>query len=721
MERDVGKVILRKLLKTISLNYKIAVLSAIVYFFSLFFIFLSHIAPNSSLYGVGESSKETLRSEYTFIYDDKFETENMEKTIESNQPLYYTFQDNHKTLFYSKLSDFLSAMYKTPDRDFTKSIRSGRYNFSAESLNWLASNRGLLSLYTNRLIYLYEALTAKYYLVNKKESPEPLQGIKLITKLGDKKIPDEKLLLCPIEKDFMISFIGGIYTGMSQDFKTIIAEILINLVEPTALLNPEARDLVIKRELLQTRKQKIINKGDFLIKKGDIINTEQLAKIIAYSDYKQNDFRMKFWALNIIYLILLTFLFYRFIKFEKETFKKKYNIYLTLLGFAAVNFIYYSAYIYTDIPEVPNFLLMPFAIISISLPLLLKNDRVAIIILISYSLFLFFYPLFDIIAFFNLIIISLSTIYTSQLLKNRNDFFIAGIFIGLIELLFSFIYILYYRNLSDIREWGIILIFSFGNGFISSIVSLGLMPLLENLFNIPTRFRLLELTNPTLSPLLNKLRTEAPGTYNHSLLLGDMCEAAAEKLNIDSLLAKGCAYYHDIGKAEISDYFIENQDGKNKHDELKTSISVSVIKSHTKLGVELARKYRLPEEIISGIREHHGTTAISYFYHQALGLLGDENVNITDYEYPGPKPQSKETAILMLADGIETTVRSYAQNNEHFTTKIIEDIIEDVIQKRIAQGQFDECNITLRELKITANAFFKILGGYHHKRIEYKK
>ena len=247
------------------------------------------------------------------------------------------------------------------------------------------------------------------------------------------------------------------------------------------------------------------------------------------------------------------------------------------------------------------------------------------------------------------------------------------------------------------------------------------MPLLENIFNIPTRFRLLELTNPTLSPLLNKLRTEAPGTYNHSLLLGDMCEAAAEKLGIDSLLAKGIAYYHDIGKAEISEYFIENQDGKNRHDELKTSISVSVIKSHTKLGVELARKYRLPEEIISGIREHHGTTAISYFYHQALGLLGDENVNISDYEYPGPKPQSKETAILMLADGIETTVRAYAQNNERFTTKIIEDIIEDVIQKRIAQGQFDECNITLRELKITADEFFKLLAGYHHKRIEYKK
>jgi len=720
MERTVFQVMLRRFAKVLAANYKPAALFAGVYFLSLIFIFLSHIAPDSSLYSVGQSSKETLRSEYSFIYDDKFEIENMEKTIESNQPLYYSYQDNHRASFNSKLSDFILVINKTSDSDFIKTLKYGKYNFSAQTIEWLFSSRGMLSLYTNRLLYIYEALTSKYYLINKSGDDGAASGVDIITKLGNKKTAAEKLLLCPVEKDFLITFIGGIYTGMSKDFKSIMAEVLINLVEPTALLNPEAREQIIKKELYRERKQKLINKSDFIIKKGDIITEEQLAKIIAYSEYKKNDFTMKFWAHNLLYFFLVFFLAYRFTRYEKETFKKRYNVYLTLISFVAVNFIYYAAYLYTDIPSVPPFLLMPFAIISISLPLLLRNDRVAIILLISFSLFSIFYPIFDIITFSNLIIISLSTIYTSQLLKNRNDFFIAGIFIGLIELLFSFIYSLYYGNF-DIREWGIILIFAFGNGFISSIFSLGLMPLLENIFNIPTRFRLLELTNPTLSPLLNKLRTEAPGTYNHSLLLGDMCEAAAEKLNIDSLLAKGIAYYHDIGKAEISEYFIENQDGKNKHDELKTSISVSVIKSHTKLGVELARKYRLPEEIISGIREHHGTTAISYFYHQALGLLGDENVNISDYEYPGPKPQSKETAILMLADGIETTVRAYAQNNERFTTKIIEDIIEDVIQKRIAQGQFDECNITLRELKITADEFFKLLAGYHHKRIEYKK
>ncbi len=721
MERTVRPVITKRLDKFLSENYSIVLLFVCAYLLTTLLILLSHTVPNTSLYRVGESSKETYRSEYGFSYDDKFETEDLAKTIEINKPMFYSYQENHEAAFYTNLQQFLSLIKAQSDRDFIKNIKTGGYKFSSSALNYLTYNRMLISLYTNRLIYLYQALTSQYFLVNNKEAESKIDYIELITMLGNKKIGNEKLLLCPLEKDFLINFIGRIYTGMSIDLKDIMAEIMINIIEPTAVQNPKVRAEVIQKELNLAKQHKFINKGDFLINKGDVINQDNLAKIIAYSEYKKNDLKTKIWVYNILCLLILVFLSYRFIKYEKETFKKKYNIYIALIGFIAVNFIFYSTYLYNDFPSVPVFLLVPFAIISISLPLLLNNDRVSIILLISYCFFSFFYPIFDIITFFNLIIISLSTIYTSQLLKNRNDFFIVALFIGFIELFFSFIYFFFNQSFPDMRDWGIIILFALGNGFISSIVSLGLMPLLENIFNIPTRFRLLELTNPSLSPLLNKLKTEAPGTYNHSLLLGDMCEAAALKLGIDSLLAKAGGYYHDIGKTENSQYFIENQDGKNKHDDIKTSISVSIIKSHTKLGIELSRKYRLPEEIVDAIKEHHGTTAISYFYHQALGLLGDENVNISDYEYPGPKPQSKTTAVLMLADGVETTVRAYTQNNERFTTKIIEDIIDDLIQRRIAQGQLDECDLTLRDLKIVADEFFKFLAGYYHKRIEYIK
>ncbi len=721
MERTFFSLMLKKLSVIIARNYKLASLFLGTYIIGVILISLSHVAPDSSRYSVGESAGVSIRSEFTFSYDDKFETESLAKTLESNKLMFYSYQENHKAQFYSRMADFINILNISSDKDFLKSIRNARYKFDSQAIGYLLTGRSLITLYTNRLAYIYEALTSQYYLLDKIDSEGNPGGIELITKLGNKKIPKEKLLLCPVEKDFLTGFIGGIYTGTSADFKSIMAEIIINLIAPTSVQNPEVREQAIKKELAAAKKQKIINRGEFIIKRGDIITQDQLAGLIAYSDYKKSDFNKKVWALDLIFLLLITFLTYRFARYEKDTFKKSYNIYIALISFIAMNLIYYSSYFYYDFPGIPIFLLMPFAIISISLPVLLRNARVSIILLLSFSFFLFFYPVFEIITFFNLIIISLSTIYTSQLLKNRNDFFIVGFLIGLIEFIFSFINSLYYQSLPDLRGWGIIALFSFGNGFVSSIVSLGLMPLFDSIFNIPTRFRLLELTNPTLSPLLNKLRTEAPGTYNHSLLLGDMCETAAEKLGIDSLLAKACGYYHDIGKMEIPQYFIENQEGKNKHDDIKTSISVSVIKSHTKLGVELARKYHLPEEIINGIREHHGTTAISYFYHQALGLLGDENVNISDYEYPGPKPQSKETAILMLADGIETTVRAYVQNSESFTTKIIEGIIDDVIQKRIAQGQFDECGITLHDLKVISDEFFKSLAGFHHKRIEYKK
>lgn len=559
----------------------------------------------------------------------------------------------------------------------------------------------------------------------------PIQGInyyEIVKKTGIEKVQIDKTIVYPLDIQFVLSYMNRIYPGMEPLLKASLSEIFINVARPFAIRDPKIRNEMIQLEVQELKDNRVINAGEFLIHRGETVTEENYAKIIAYTEYKTNDLKTKLWIYYLLSLILYLFLIYRFYKYESDTFSKNYNLYMAMLGFIFVNAIYYSIYIYSEIPFIPYFLAIPFAIVSISLPVLLNNTRVAIILMISYSFFLLFYPSFDFITYLNLVIISFSAIYTSQLLKKRNDFFVIALIIGLIECVFSVIYFIFNSEVRHfgisqmgLYEWIIIILFSFGNGLISAIISSGIMPLLENIFNIPTRFRLIELTNPTTSPLLKKLKIEAPGTYNHSLLLGDMCEAAAEKLGIDSLLAKAGGYYHDIGKIEIPQYFIENQEGDNRHDEIKVSMSVSVIKSHVKSGIELAKKYRLPDEVIDYIKERHGTTAISYFYHQALGLFGDENVNIEDYEYQGPKPHTKGTAILMLADGIEASVRAYSQNNERFTTNIIEDIIDDIIKKRMEKGQFDNCDITLYDLRIVAEEFFKFLSGYYHKRIEYAK
>lgn len=720
MERSQATLKKGRILRLLNYNLREVIFFVLAYIVAAVLILLSYVSPNVNIFSVGRSSPVSIRSKYTFSYDDKFEVQNLYKEIELKKPFYFSYVENHNEIFEKNLNLLLNLLKADSNSDFIVLLGKSKYSFSGEAVRYFIDNRKLIGKYTNRLVYLYRAITSFYLLVDKKEENE-LNYVELVTRVENKKILKERLLLCPIEKDFLINFISKTYTGSSREFKTILAEILINITEPIAIFDQKAREDSIKKELNAIRKSKIISSGEFLIRQGDIVTQENLAKIIAYNDYKNLDLKTKLWIYLILSLFLYLLLLYRFVYYEENELKNRANFYVALIGFVVSNLLYYLAFLYSESQTFPPFLFILYAIVSISLPVLLRNAKLAILFLISYSFFLLFYPIFDVITFMNLIFISLSTIYTSQFLKSRNDFFLIAVFIGIVQGLFFIVYAIYNQYFPSLNEWGIILLYSFGNGFISSIIALGLMPLVENAFNIPTRFRLLEITNPSQSKLLNKLRTEALGTYTHSLLLGDMCEVVAEKLGIDSLLAKACGYYHDIGKIESPQYFVENQDGKNKHEYIKPSISVSVIKSHTKLGVEIAKKYRLPQEIIDAILEHHGTTTISYFYHQALGLLGDENVNINDYEYPGPKPKSKYTAILMLADSIESTVRAYSQNSDRFTTKIIEDIVNDMIQKRLSQGQFDECDITLHDLKVIGYEFYKFLAAYYHRRIEYSK
>lgn len=703
------------------LDKRMIAVFVLAYLTVVFFIWISHIVPDPTTFTMGRLSKETIRSEYTFQYLDKFNIEIMVRSIASKKPIFFRYLSDHQSVYENNLSNFIDLLKTKDIARFNERFRESNFLFSTRVYNYILSNRMLIGKYANRLSYLYDVLTSSYILIDQTRNEGDFPYFVLINNLETNQVPKEKALISPLEKGFVLSLIGRVYTGMEGEFKTTLAEIFINLVKPDALYDEQARNNMIQIELERSKNYRVVNKGEFIIKRGELINNDNAGRILAYIDYKKNDVQVKLWFYFLLALILFVFIIYRFYNFEKEIFRKDYNVFIALLTFIFINGIYCSVYVFNEISYLPFFLTIPYAIASISLPVLLKNTRSSLILLISFSFYYLFYSSYDLISFLNFIILSFLTIYTSKMLKNRNDFFKVALILALYEILFSLIYVYFYQINLAIGEWGVLLLFAFGNGFICAIVGSGIMPLLENIFNIPTRFRLLELTNPTTSPLLKLMKTEAHGTYNHSMLLGDMCEAAAEKLGIDSLLVKAGGYYHDLGKTEVPQYFIENQEAENRHDEIKPSMSASVIKSHVKLGIEIAKKFHLPEEVIDFIREHHGTTTISYFYHQALGLFGDENVNIEDYVYPGPKPKSKGTAMLMLADGIEATVRAYSQNNERFTTKIIEDIIDDIIQKRLENGQFDDCDITLHDLRIIAEEFDKFLTGYYHKRIEYPK
>ena len=244
-----------------------------------------------------------------------------------------------------------------------------------------------------------------------------------------------------------------------------------------------------------------------------------------------------------------------------------------------------------------------------------------------------------------------------------------------------------------------------------------LLPVFEHLFSVVTDIRLLELSNQNL-PLLRNLAMEAPGTYQHSLMLGHLAEAAAEAIGADALLARVSGYYHDIGKTRMPDYFIENQPkGFNRHDRLEPSMSALIISAHVKEGVEMARKARLPEPIVTAIREHHGTKLIRYFYQKALTRMDPAQgpVQETEYRYPGPKPSTRILGILMIADAVEAASRTLVEPTPAKIRAMIQAIVDDCLR----DGQFDECDLTMRDLRAIADALERTVTTVFHHRIDY--
>ncbi|MCX5854127.1 MAG: HDIG domain-containing protein, partial [Deltaproteobacteria bacterium] len=291
-----------------------------------------------------------------------------------------------------------------------------------------------------------------------------------------------------------------------------------------------------------------------------------------------------------------------------------------------------------------------------------------------------------------------------------------GLFLGLVNcgtiLFISLIH-------GDIASLGTLFKFIMGitGGIISGIIIAGITPIFENLFDYTTDIKLLELANLN-QPIFQQMIMEAPGTYHHSIVVASLVEAAAETIGANSLLAKVSAYYHDIGKVKKPLYFIENQrNGENKHDRLSPKMSSLIIITHVKEGFELAGKIKLGRQIMNIIREHHGTSLVSYFYEKSKK---DRDSSIrslpeSDFRYPGPKPQCREAGLVLLGDVIEASCRTLSNP----TPSRIKNLVRDRIERVFMDGQLDECELTLRDLNKIGESFNRILNGIFHHRIDY--
>ena len=305
--------------------------------------------------------------------------------------------------------------------------------------------------------------------------------------------------------------------------------------------------------------------------------------------------------------------------------------------------------------------------------------------------------------------------------KTRNDVYRAGVRTGLVNALMVALVITvqHFGDEAYLQQLGWTVPAGFLSGLLSSLVTMMLIPALETVFNCTTDVKLLELSNLN-HPLLREMIVKAPGTYHHSLVVGSMVEAASEEIGANPLLAKVMSYYHDIGKTEHAAYFIENQKpGNNPHDHLSPHMSKTILIAHVKDGVELGLEHKLGKPIIDGIVQHHGTTLIAFFYNRALEMQNEaiDAVHEEDFRYPGPKPQFREAALIMLADSIEAASRSLDEP----TPVRLQNIVRNIIQRKFMDGQLDDCNLTLKDLTLIEESFTRILLGIYHQRIDYPK
>lgn len=262
------------------------------------------------------------------------------------------------------------------------------------------------------------------------------------------------------------------------------------------------------------------------------------------------------------------------------------------------------------------------------------------------------------------------------------------------------------------------LVLVLGHGILLGFFVSGLLPTIEYLFHATTDISLLELGNTNEHPLLRKLLLDAPGTFHHSYIVGLLCEAGAERIGANPLLARVGSLYHDIGKLNKPGYFAENSpDARARHRGLTPEMSTLIIAAHPRDGIEIGRYYDLPPSILAFMPEHHGTTRIEYFYHAALQKHGESSVVESDFRYPGPRPRSRETAICMLADAVEAISRQMPEPTPHR----LREMIHEVTMKRLLDHQFDECGITMKELTQVEAAFLQVLVGIFHTRPAYPK
>ena len=504
----------------------------------------------------------------------------------------------------------------------------------------------------------------------------------------------------------------------SEEVKEALIEFTVHFVYPNIVYNEDATNLEIEQAKNNVSKYAgIVNENERVIAKHDRITKQVKLKIESYKEAKGESigsegiilqFIGKFLHISFFITILAIYLYL----FRKKIFYDNTKIVLISILVVFVSFVTYLINHIAVKAPIHFLIFVPAASMIFTI---VFDSRVGFYLTVILSLIVGALRGNDYSFMAMNFIAGGLSVYTVRDIKNRTQIFRSFLFIliGYTASILAF----GLERFAPAETMLIELAFAASNALVSPVLTYGLLIFFERLFNITTDLTLLELSNFD-RPLLRELARKAPGTFNHSMTMGTIAEAAAEKIGANSLLARVGAYYHDIGKTIEPQGFVENQmNSQNLHEDLPPEESANMILKHVNEGIELARQHKLPQELIDFIPMHHGTTVSTYFYEKAKTLYGEDNVKVDDYKYPGPKPNSRETVIVMLADGCESAVRSITEPD----ASKVENMINNIFNLRLKEGQLDDAPITFSDISKMKEAFLSILISQHHRRIKYPK
>ncbi|MFO7666340.1 MAG: HDIG domain-containing protein [Desulfobacterales bacterium] len=732
-----------------NINLRWWILSVIIVVFIL--ILYSNLAPVNHNYNPGDIADKDIKAPEDFFVEDEDATEMNRKVASSKVQTVYDYD--------STLSSKLSVRIRTAFRESRDifeteggALLSPESKIKAPAVDDRSAK--LKSEFEN--IIGFQITSNMYELLEKYRFSEDIPNaiISILSKiLGNGVVDNKSFLINEMEKGIIIRDVetknesisyelnsfysleeaSNIVNATGQTFlkdqdlnkKNLVIYFVKQLIQPNITLNRNETEERIKNAVAEINPVLYkIKAGEMLLREGEKVSEIQFAKLKALrGKVRYEQISATIVGATMIMLFLLITIYVVHIKKENEKIGDHNRKLLFLACIVLMFFIFAVISLSLSQSLTQN---EPLSITATSIQLGIPmasgamlvclfigfGTAIPLAVVIAICTAVVFQNSFELLIFF--LLSGMMGAYWMQNCRERKVFIKAGVKLGAFNLVLAIAMNIYLADLSWTKLlWD--LVFAFLGGVGAGIITSGLAPLLEVAFNFTTDIKLLELSSLD-QPVLRRLMIEAPGTYHHSVVIGSMVEAAAAEIGANPLLAKACGYYHDIGKLSKPQYFIENQsDGVNKHDKLAPSMSSLILVAHVKDGVELAKKYNLGREITDAIRQHHGTSIIRYFYDRSKQLKGEDKVNIDDFRYPGPKPQTREAGLVMLADVVESASRTL----EIPTPARVKGLVQNLMNNIFSDGQLDNCELTLKDLNNIAKSFNTILNGIYHHRIEY--